>query len=131
VQDFEIGLDQFVFDQSVFNVSGNRKVSISSAAGIRDGANVIVLQDTDNDANAATAFNAAAAATLIADNVETDGAGFFVYWNSALGINRLVYSENLNEATADIRVLANLVDVSGAEAIAAIADFTARDFAFI
>lgn len=129
--DWAIGEDRFVFDTEVFGVTGNKKVSVSLAADIKAGANVIVLQDTDNDANAATVFNAGAAASLIAENVDVDGAGFFVYWNSALGINRLVYSENLNEATADIRVLANINTLAGAEAIAALDDFAGRDFAFL
>lgn len=129
--DWTIGEDRFLFDTEVFGVTGNKKVSVSLAADIKAGANVIVLQDTDNDANAATVFNAGAAASLIAENVDVDGAGFFVYWNSALGINRLVYSENLNEATADIRVLANINTLAGTEAIAALDDFSARDFAFL
>jgi Ca2+-binding RTX toxin-like protein len=129
--DFTIGEDVFQFDVSDFNVSGNKKVSVSTAAEIRDGSNIIVLQDLDNDANAATAFNAGAAASLIAANVDVDGAGFFVYFNSALQINRLVYSENLNDATADIRVLANIDTLSGADAIAALDDFTGREFSFI
>jgi Ca2+-binding RTX toxin-like protein len=129
--DWTIGEDRFLFDAEVFGVTGNKKVSVGAAEDIRSGANVIVITDTDNDGNAATAFNAAAAASLIAGNVDADGAGFFVYWNSALGINRLVYSENLNEATADLRVLGNINTLSGAEAIAALDDFSGRDFAFI
>lgn len=131
LRDFTDGEDRFVFDTSDFNVSGNKKVSNALAADLRDGANVIVLRDTDNDGNAATAFNAGAAATLIADNLDTDGAGFFVYWNSALGINRLVHSANLNDATADIRVLGNIEGPTGLDAIAALEDFGARDFAFL
>lgn len=129
--DWSVSEDIFVFDTEVFSVTGNRRVSVSNAADIAEGANIIVLQDTDNDANAATAFNAGAAANLIAANVDVDGAGFFVYWNSALGINRLVYSENLNDAAADIRVLANIDTLKGADAIAALDDFSGGNFAFL
>jgi hypothetical protein len=130
ITDFAIGSDRFVFDAADFNV-GARKVSVGAAADIRNGSTVIVLTDVDNDANAATVFNAGAAASLIAANVDTDGAGFFVYWNSALGINRLVYSENLNEATADIRVLANMTNLTGQTAIDALNDFGANSFLFV
>jgi len=133
LEDWSIKKDTFAFDADAFDFAPNKKVSFfnGTADKIKDGANVIVLQDTDNDNNPATAFNAGAAATLIANNVDVDGAGFFVYWNSDLQINRLVYSANLNDATADITVLANINTLEGQDAIDALATFSASNFDFV
>ena len=70
-----------------------------------------MLQDTDNDGNPATPFNAGSAANLIANALSDDGAGFFIYSNSVLAVNRLVYSTNLNSTTADLSILARTAKV--------------------
>lgn len=126
---FDQANDRFVFDLSKFNAgSWLSFASASSAAPAAAGSNVIVLLDTDNDANAATPFGAGNAANLIANMVTNDGAGFFIYSNSALGVNRLVYSSNLNVATADLSVLARIESPTGAGAQAALAGFNAGNF---
>lgn len=64
--------------------------------------NVLVLHDPFP--------NAAAAAKAIADNnAVTANAGVFVYFNSTIGISRLVHSQDLSDA-GDITVLANLAN---------------------
>jgi Ca2+-binding RTX toxin-like protein len=86
--DWSIAEDTFQIDTSDFLITGELEFFNGLAANIPEGGiNVIVLQDTDNDNNPATAFNAGAAASLIAVNLDTSGAGFFVYFNSALQIN--------------------------------------------
>lgn len=72
---------------------------------------------------------AGTAANLIADAITSDGAGFFVYSNRVLGVNRLVYSTNLNRSTADLSVLARIESPSGAAALAAISSFGVANFA--
>lgn len=130
--DWTIGEDTFVLDTSDFLVTGDLNFFNGFAADIPEGGvNVIVLNDTDNDNNPATAFNAGAAATLIAANVETSGAGFFIYFNSDLQINRLVYSSDLSDPTADISVIANINTLSGQAGIDALPTFTANDFEFV
>ena len=127
---FDVKNDQFVFDATAFGLAGPLRFASSTAAGLAStGANVIVLQDTDNDGNPATAFNAGSAANLIAAALDTDGAGFFIYSNSVLGVNRLVYSSNLNANTGDLSILARIVSPSGAGAIAALPTFGAGNFA--
>jgi PEP-CTERM motif len=85
--------------------------------------NLIVSQDTG------ASFNAGQAANAIANAVTTDGAGFFVYHNGLLGVNRLVYSTNLNLNTADLAVLARIEAPLGTQALQALGGFSADNFA--
>lgn len=127
---FDIAQDQFVFDNAGFLLGGALSFFSGSAGTLPAGGfNLIVVQDTDNDANPATAFNAGSAANLIADALDTDGAGLFVYHNSGLGVNRLVYSSNLNSSTGDLAILARIAAPSGPVAIAELPAFTDANFA--
>jgi hypothetical protein len=129
VTDFDRGSDVIALDATAFRIFGELSFVNARAADLpAGGANVIVLQDSDNDGNAATPFNAGAAANLIAAQVDTPGAGFFVYFNSDLNQNRLVYSEDLSDPTADLQIIARFTNETGADAIAALAQFTAADF---
>lgn len=134
IADFSFASDRFVLNALDFNVTGALSFQALDAnavgAAINPGANVIVLLNSDNDANAATAFNAGTAATQIANLVTQDGAGFFVYFNSSLNVNRLVYSTNLNDAAADLKIVGRLTDLTGQAAIDALASFTAANFEF-
>lgn len=127
---FDVTQDTFVFNSTAFNLPDSLSFTSSSAAGLFGaGAQVIVLQDTDNDANPATPFNAGSAANLIANALSEDGAGFFIYSNSGLGVNRLVYSTNLNVNTADLSILARIQSPTGAAARAALPSFSQSNFA--
>lgn len=126
---FDPTTDRFVFDLSKFNAGGSLSfASATLAAPPAAGSNVIVLNEFDDDNNPATAFGAGNAANLIASLVTTDGAGFFMYSNSTLGVNRLVYSSNLNVATADLSILARIESPKGAAAPGALAGFTGSNF---
>lgn len=125
---FDFNADQFVFDRNIFGITGlqffNGLVSGLPSSGV----NLVILQDTDNDANPATAFNAGTAANLIAAQITADGPGFFIYHNQGLGLNRLVFSTNLNDSAADLKILARIQAPAGAAAIADLDDFQANDF---
>lgn len=125
---FDFNADQFVFDRNIFGITGlqffNGLVSGLPSSGV----NLVILQDTDNDANLATAFNAGTAANLIAAQITADGPGFFIYHNQGLGLNRLVFSTNLNDSAADLKILARIQAPTGAAAIADLDDFQANDF---
>lgn len=126
---FNFDTDAFVFDNGVFDIGPDISFFNGLAGDIPDAAfNVIVLQSIDNDNNPATPFLAGTAANLIAASIDVDGAGFFVYHNSNLGLNRLVYSTNLNDATADLRIIARLTDQPGADAIGVLPSFSAANF---
>jgi hypothetical protein len=127
---FDLTQDRFVFNGAAFSRITALNFITAPVAGIpASGFNVIVLQTTDNDDNPATAFNAGTAANLIAGMVQTDGPGFFIYHNSGLRVNRLVYSSNLNSATGDLSILARVLSPTGADATALLDDFTAANFA--
>jgi Ca2+-binding RTX toxin-like protein len=119
ITDYEIGRDRFAFDGDIF---GLKSISFQSnrSADLIPGFNAIVLLNP---------FPAAgAAARAIADNPNVDAdAGVFIYFNTTLGISRLVYSKDLGDG-GDISVLANLTNQAGDAGIANLAKFSANDF---
>ncbi len=126
---FDAGTDSFAFDAAAFGLPRYLSVVNATSAGIpAGGANVIVLRETDDDNNPATPFGAGNAATLIASRVATDGPGFFIYHNSSLNVNRLVFSSNLNDPAADLSVLARIASPTGQAAIDALAGFRSGNF---
>ena len=126
---FDPAADQFVFASSGFDTGGGLDFFTGLASALTGlDPNVIVLQSTDNDGNPATPFNAGTAANLIANALDDDGAGFFIYHNSVLGLNRLVYSSNLNSTTSDLAILARITSPTGAAAIAALPSFSSDSF---
>jgi hypothetical protein len=130
---FNIATDVLAFEGSVFGMGG----SISFANGLvgalpSGGLNAVVLQTFDSDA--ATAGNqlaAGSAASLLAAQFTTPGAGVFVYFNSGLDLPRLVYSPNLSDETADLRVLARFTNLSGQAGRDLMPTFTAANFAIV
>jgi Ca2+-binding RTX toxin-like protein len=84
-------------------------------------ADVVVLQGAVG--------NAGAAATAIADSGAAEGPGVFVYWNTTLLINRVVYSADLGDPAADISVLSNIRTLQGDAALAALPGIAASTFA--
>lgn len=129
---FDVTQDVFAFDTTTFAVPAPVAFASSLASGLPvGGPNVVVLLDTDNDANPATAFNAGTAANLIAAAINTPGPGWFIYWNSSLNVNRLVFSTDLSDPTADLAVLARITSPTGADAIAALPTFNADNFAIV
>jgi hypothetical protein len=107
--------------------------AVHFASGLADtlpttGLNVVVLQDFDNDANPLTPFGAGQAADLIASRITTDSPGFFIYFNQALNLPRLVYSTDLGSSDADLKILARMLNLTGDEGRNAMPTFTAADF---
>jgi hypothetical protein len=129
---FNVATDVFAFDRSVpaYSAVGSLNFYNGLISGVTPGANVIVLQDTDNDANPATPFNAGTAASLIASILPdtTVTPGFFIYWNSTLSVNRLVYSTDLTVPSADISILARILSPTGQAAINTLPTFTSSNF---
>ena len=99
--DFNTSQDQFALNGRDLNLT-NLQFQSGLSNQLFGNANVLVL--TDGFANAA------AAAKAIADNnAITSDAGAFVYFNTTLGISRLVYSNDLSDG-GNISVLANLTN---------------------
>ena len=134
IDDFDVDADQFVINRSItrFATPGDLSFFNGPAAELpSEGVNVIVLQDADNDNDPETPFLAGTAANLIAENYDESRAGFFVYFNSNLGLNRLVYSTDLSDATADLQIVARLTDRVGQSAIDTLPTFREENFRFV
>lgn len=131
LDDFSIADDRIEITSADFGVAGSISFINALAADLpSSGVNFIVLQDSDDDSDTLTDFNARSAARLIGDQITTDGAGFFVYFNSVLGVNRLVFSENLADGEASLVVLAAFNSSTGNDAIAALSTFSVDNFVF-
>jgi hypothetical protein len=127
--DFNIALDAFSFDPAAFGLGGgivfaNDVVGNLPASGL----NVIVLQTFDNDGDPSTPFGAGTAANLIAAQLTSPGAGLFIYFNSGLDLPRLVFSTDLSDETADLKILARLTNLVGGPGRDAMPTFTSANF---
>jgi hypothetical protein len=123
---FDIASDVFAFVPSFFGVGNeihfaNDLVENLPASGL----NVIVLQ------TAPIPFNAGLAANAIADQVTSPGPGFFIYFNSGLDLPRLVYSTDLDDATADLKILARMTNLVGQPGRDALPAFSASNFQIV
>ncbi|MEZ5398498.1 MAG: PEP-CTERM sorting domain-containing protein [Bryobacteraceae bacterium] len=126
---FNIATDIFAFDPAVFNIGNAIAFANDIAANLpTGGVNVIVLQSFDNDNDPGTPFNAGTAANLIAAQITSPGAGFFIYFNQGLDLARLVYSTDLNDNTSDLKIIARLTNLSGQPGRDAFPTFTASNF---
>ena len=127
---FNTASDLFAFLPAVFGVGNQVLFATGPAASLpTSGVNVVVLQQFDDDANAATPFGAGNAANLIAAQITAPGPGFFIYFNQGLNLPRLVFSADLNDNTADLRILARMTNLAGQPL--SLANFTAGNFAML
>lgn len=118
---FNPATDSFAISPSIFGLSGGIHFVNDEAGNLpTGGANVIVLRTFDE----LNPFGAGSAADLIAQQVTEDGAGFFVYYNTVLDVLRLVYSTNLNDNNADLKVIARMTNLDEDQ----LPDFTAANF---
>ncbi len=125
---FNIATDVFVFNPDVFGF-GNQVLFANDVVGNlpTSDVNVIVLQTLDNDADPTTPFGAGTAANLIAGQVSAPTPGLFIYFNSGLDLPRLVFSTNLSDDTADLKILARMTNFAGQPGI--MPSFTEANFA--
>jgi serralysin len=119
VTDYSIGEDQFILDQSSLRLD-SLVFQKGQSAQLSNG-NVLVLTD-------GFAAAGAAARAIANNNSITADEGVFLYFNTTLGISRLVYSTDLGDG-GKISVLANLDNQRGAVGQANLANATAGDFA--
>jgi hypothetical protein len=126
---FSTATDVYVFHTGRFGIKTLSLANDVATSLPPTGANVVVLRTFDNDADPLTPFGAGNAATLIAQQLTESAPGFFVYFNSGLNLPRLVYSTDLSDETADLRVLAAMTNLVGQQG--ALAGFSAANFALI
>jgi hypothetical protein len=129
---FNIATDLFALGSAVFGVGDDVLFVNDFAANVpASNVNVIVLRTFDNDNNPATPFAAGNAADLIAAQITTPGPGFFIYFNQVLDLPRLVFSADLNDNTADLKILFRMTNLMGQAGRDAFPSFTAANFDFI
>lgn len=126
--DFSIPTDIFALESSVFGVTSLNFFNGLAADIPTSGYNVIALQSFDDDANPATPFAAGNAANLIAGQITVPGPGFFIYFNQGLDLPRLVYSTDLNDNTADLKILFRMTNLTGQAGRDAFPTFSANNF---
>ena len=120
---FDIANDLFVFNPLAFDIGNTINFANDLVENLpTSGLNAIVLQ------TAPIPFNAGLAADAIAAQVIAPGAGFFIYFNSGLDLPRLVYSTDLSDNTADLKILARMVNLTGQPGRQALPDFAAENF---
>ena len=128
---FNPATDIFALDTTVFGVGNSVSFANDFVGNLpTSDVNVVVLETFDDDNNPATPFGAGNAANLIAAQVTTPGPGFFVYFNQGLDLPRLVFSTDLNDSSADLKILARMLNLTGASGRDAMQTFTASNFAF-
>ena len=126
---FNISADLFSVEPTVFGVGDEVLLANALVDDLpTGGVNFVVLQTTDNDDDPMTPFGAGSAATLIAGQIADSAPGFFIYFNSGLDLPRLVYSTDLSDDTADLKIIARMVNLSGAPGRAALPTFTEANF---
>lgn len=126
---FHTDTETFVINGPAFGMTELRFAN-GTIGNIPSNANVVVLQTTDNDNNTLTPFGAGNAADLLAAQITVSGPGLFIYFNSSLDLPRLVYSDDISSNTADLRILARMLNLNGQTGINALPTFTAENFAF-
>lgn len=132
IPEFNFATDVISVDRQAFGIGPNVDFYSGLAAGLgTGGANFIVLQDIDADGNPLNgiANNAALSANLIADRFTEPTPGFFLYFNSALNLNRLVFSPDLSSPLSDLKIVARFTGPTGLAAADALPRFTAANFA--
>jgi hypothetical protein len=128
---FNIATDIFSLESTAFGVGSQVQFANNVVANLPPtGVNVVVLQTFDDDANSGTAFAAGNAANLIANQITTAGPGFFIYFNQGLDLPRLVFSTDLSDNTADLKVLFRMTNLTGQGGRDAMPTFTASNFEF-
>jgi hypothetical protein len=126
---FSTAADVFSLESTVFGVGSTVNfVNAPASALPATGVNVVVLESFDDDNNLLTPFGAGQAANLIAGQVATPGAGFFIYFNQALDLPRLVYSTDLSSQTSDLKILARMLNLNGAAGRNLMPTFTESNF---
>ncbi|MGH9629986.1 MAG: PEP-CTERM sorting domain-containing protein [Bryobacteraceae bacterium] len=130
--EFSIASDVFAFQPAVF-AAGNQVLFVNDVVNNlpTSGVNIVVFQTFDNDDDPLTPFGAGNAATLIAGQITSVSPGFFIYFNSGLDLPRLVYSTDLGDETADLKILARMTNLGGQAGRDAVPTFTEANFTFV
>jgi len=103
--------DPLSFQSGVFGDPGQANVGADDPTTIGSDVNVVVIQNRDNNdpdgfpSNWDASWNARTSLRAISANTTGDRAGFFLYWNEGLGVNRLFATDNLNDPNGALNLL--------------------------
>lgn len=122
---FNVASDVFAFDPAIFGVSQILFAGVLAENLPASGVNTIALL------TAPVPFNAGLAANAIAGQIASPGPGFFIYFNSGLDLPRLVYSTDLSDASADLKILARMTNLGGQAGRDALPTFTEANFTIV
>lgn len=128
---FNFANDVISIDPTAFGIEPSVKFFNGLARDLPTGGfNFIVLQDIDADGISANGIsnNAALSANLIANQFTEPTPGFFVYFNSNLNLNRLVFSPDLSSPLSDLKIVTRFTGPLGLAAADALPRFTAGNF---
>jgi hypothetical protein len=128
---FDFANDSILVNGRVFGLPASTSFFSGLASDLPDqGADFIVLLDVDADGDLSNGVlnNAALSADLIAAQLDTPAPGFFVYFNSGLGVNRLVFSPDLSSPLSDLKIVARFTGPVGLGATDALPRFTSDNF---
>ena len=130
IPSFDIDGDRLLFDVDAFASALPFEFANALASGLPDTTNLISLRDIDADGDITNGVlnNAVLSANLIAANTVGAGPGLFIYYNSSLDVNRLVFSTDLSSGMADLAILAVFADQKGTVAAAALQQYGAENF---
>lgn len=134
IPNFDIANDIISFDPVIFGLNRPLTFASGSAASfLGSAANFLVLQDIDADFDPSNGIfnNAATAANNIAASGINSGPGFFIYFNTGLNLNRLVFSTDLASPLADMKVLARFTNQVGLDGQQAREALSARNIAAV
>jgi hypothetical protein len=125
INNFDVSTDVFALDKGVFGVNEILFVNDLASNVPATGVNTVVLQNDD------VPFAAGIAANLIAGQITQSGPGFFIYFNSNFDLPRLVFSTDLSDNQADLKILARLTNLGGPAGRAQLPNFSSANFAAV
>jgi hypothetical protein len=125
INNFDVSTDVFALDKGVFGVNEILLVNDLASNVPATGVNTVVLQNDD------VPFAAGIAANLIAGQITQSGPGFFIYFNSNFDLPRLVFSTDLSDNQADLKILARLTNLGGPAGRAQLPNFSSANFAAV
>ena len=106
---FALASDVAAIDFGAFGVGPLMFRSDTAANLPSSGVNFVVLQEFGPPMNAGIAQD------LIGGAITDPGPGFFIYFNTGLGVPRLVFSRDLSDPDADLAILGRLVGLTQAD----------------
>ena len=128
---FDTTADVLVIAKGFFRIEKplvSQNLWVGDRGKITNDANCITVQNSNTDANPDTVFNARSAAGLMAGDADKARFGFVIDWNSAPGLSRLVFDQDLSQP-GFTHVVIRILNRTGGAAIAELPKFSSANVA--